>query len=209
MKRLIIVRHGETEWNKQQKIMGWKNISLNDLGRTQARLLANYLGKKFKINRIISSDLVRAKETAKIIQTVAYPHLKIEYSMEIRERNYGGYEGLKTAEVKSNPNYTILFEPVGFVQKPPLNGESLVEFQTRILNFLHKICNSESNNLLIVAHGGTNRMIFGSIKGYSLVESLKLIDPQHNCCINDLSYDDKTNRWEINLENFINHLNAY
>ena len=86
MKRLILSRHGETDWNKERKIMGWKPVSINSKGITQAKKLGKYIQKSYTVDKIIASDLQRTKETVEIIQqNLSQYSNKIEYISEIRD----------------------------------------------------------------------------------------------------------------------------
>jgi broad specificity phosphatase PhoE len=87
---IYLVRHGRTDWNEKGLIQGHTNIALNQEGKIQAENLAREL-KHIKFDKVFSSDLARAKQTAEII---ALEHkLSVETSKALRERNFGKYEG--------------------------------------------------------------------------------------------------------------------
>ena len=92
---IYFVRHGQTNWNIEHKIQGQSDIPLNEMGKKQAELIAPQL-KDLKIERIISSDLSRALETAQIINT----HLKLQITLDtrLREFKYGQIEGVPTKD---------------------------------------------------------------------------------------------------------------
>lgn len=95
MTTLLLVRHGETEWNATGRIQGSTDIPLNDTGRAQARQTAALLTAQFAGTRplVVSSDLSRARETAEIIATALGAELARTYP-HLRERAYGHAEGL-------------------------------------------------------------------------------------------------------------------
>ena len=147
--RLIITRHGETDWNKKELLQGHSDTDLSEVGKEQAENLAKAL-LKYSIDKIYCSDLKRCK------QTIA-PFLKlkkeipIEYTSEIRERNFGKFEGKKKEEMIEEfkkKGYTL-----NTLKIPGL--ESFMEVRKRILNFVEKIFKKEKGkNILLVMHGG-------------------------------------------------------
>jgi len=207
MKRLILVRHGETDWNLRQKIMGWQNTPINDVGKQQAKHLARYLQKNYSIDKIITSDLLRTKQTIQIIQENGFPNLKqIDYIKELRERKFGKFEGENYNKIKNRAEMEKLnsFDIQHKEIEEELGTESLIGFQQRVVNYFLQISllYASYENLLMIAHGGTNRMILGFIKKLSLLEN-STSPRQTNCCLNDLVYN---NHWKIKLENFTDYL---
>lgn len=99
MTTLLLVRHGETDWNAARRIQGSTDIPLNDTGRAQARETAAILAERFSGLRplVVSSDLSRARETAEIIADALGVDLAHAYP-ELRERAYGVAEGLSIEE---------------------------------------------------------------------------------------------------------------
>ena len=94
---LILIRHGETEWNRTGRCQGIADIDLNHNGKRQVQELADSL-KEEKINAIYSSDLKRALETARAI--AAHHKLKVNIEEDLREMNQGELEGLKFSEIR-------------------------------------------------------------------------------------------------------------
>lgn len=99
MTTLLLVRHGETDWNAARRVQGSTDIPLNDTGRAQARETAATLAERFAGTSpiVVSSDLSRARETAEIIATVLGVDMPRTYS-QLRERAYGVAEGLTVEE---------------------------------------------------------------------------------------------------------------
>jgi uncharacterized phosphatase len=92
MKKLCLIRHGQTDWNKDGKLQGREDIELNDTGRSQARMCAEFL-KNYSWDCIFSSPLKRAAQTAEIIQRqLTLSSINIEF--DFIERDYGLASGL-------------------------------------------------------------------------------------------------------------------
>src|SRR3954466_11612253 len=94
---VLLIRHGETAWNAERRLQGHLDISLNLEGERQAAAVAQALAGTH-IDAIVSSDLQRASQTA---QAIAASHqLPVQVERDLRERCYGGFEGLLYAEIE-------------------------------------------------------------------------------------------------------------
>src|SRR5690554_1549179 len=136
MTRLYLIRHGETLWNKEKRTQGTKDTSLSDIGRLQGRCLAKHLIGE-KIEAIYSSDLSRACETATIVGEEI--GIDVQLLPNIREINFGKWEGLTRSEIESNyeKEYSEwLYTP--HIAKIP-DGETLIEVQKRTLEGINSI----------------------------------------------------------------------
>lgn len=146
MTDLYLVRHGETDWNRQRRIQGLTDIPLNDTGREQARLTGMLLTRR-PVTRVFASPLSRARETAEIIAAelgLADPELR----EALVERNYGEAEGLGFAEIDR------LYPPGVAVA----GRESREEVAARILPELVRIAAEHpGESLVVVSHGGAIR----------------------------------------------------
>src|SRR6266516_6109962 len=96
MTTLLLVRHGETDWNRDSRWQGGSDTRLNDLGREQGRTLAEQLDGDIDV--VYSSDLARARETAEIV--AAKLGLEVRLDPRLRERGFGSWEGLTTTEIE-------------------------------------------------------------------------------------------------------------
>lgn len=166
MKKIYLVRHGESEWNVLKKIQGQKNISLTQKGIEQAKLIGNRLINE-KIDKIYSSDLSRAYKTATIIGNII--ECDVTSIEELREINFGVWEGLTNDEIMNKYSSDLILwrkEP----EKLNLNGaETLKELQTRAIKRLNKLIYDENiNNVLIVSHGVTLKTIILGLLDISL-----------------------------------------
>ena len=151
MRRLCLVRHGQTDWNSEERFQGQRDVPLNQKGRLEAHSLAQRL-IDISFSAIYTSDLKRAKETAEIIAERL--HLPITIEPRLREINQGKWEG-KSFEVIRNRyaeqwNQRTI-DPVNF--RPP-GGESIAEVADRVYAAVNDIVNlTPSDFVMIVSHG--------------------------------------------------------
>ena len=135
MKKVIIVRHGETDWNNVNRVMGWQNRHLNSTGKQQAVQLAFYLKQEYDVETIFSSDLLRARETANIIHALGYPGIsKPVLSKELREQKQGKLEGLESRKIPPEYDISSISLAEALTKAPP-GGENIKEFNERTINF--------------------------------------------------------------------------
>lgn len=198
--RVFLVRHGETQWNRELRVMGQLDIPLNDIGREQARRTAALLaGERFAA--IYSSDLVRAVETAQII---AAPHrLDVIALPELREARYGLWEGLTRDEVlkKFPEEYKMRrTDPENF---RPSGGESRTELYERASQiFSELVARHPHQKILLVSHGGTIRAIVRSVLGLGPGNGHFAVD---NCGITIIDREDDDS-YEVFTVNSVFHL---
>ena len=98
--KLILLRHGESQWNLENRFTGWKDVSLTKKGITEASFSANQLIKaNIKINSVYTSILNRATETTDIVTNIInFPKKDIQYDWRLNERHYGALQGLNKSE---------------------------------------------------------------------------------------------------------------
>ena len=101
MTRIFLIRHGETEWNALGKLQGTSNVQLSTVGIHQARLLAAHAPFN-TADAIYSSDLIRARSTAEIL--AQHFNLKVRIMLELRETNFGDWEGNSVKELAEDLN---------------------------------------------------------------------------------------------------------
>jgi len=156
--RLILVRHGQTEWNRLRRYQGQTDIELNETGIRQAQQAASRLANE-RFDAIYSSDLKRAKRTAEII---AEKHDLIEVIHEsslLREMHFGDYEGATFDEMDKKFQLIFSADPSWRSSGPNVrapNGESIADMAARIRQFTEEILSQHTieDTLMIVAHGG-------------------------------------------------------
>ena len=200
MTKVILIRHGQTEWNILGKYQGHSDIDLSVLGIEQANLLAQRLTKE-KIDAIYTSDLKRAIKTA---ECIANKHqLSVQIIPELKEISFGDWEGLdyNTINLKWPGEVERFFKNAESIVIP--NGETFYEVEQRSCNAIQKIIEQHRNQtIIIVSHGGTIRALLA----HALHIPLKYIwnIRQDNTAVNILKYAD--NQVVIELLNDTHHL---
>ena len=155
MIRLILMRHGETDYNLQNRYCGFSNPSLNNKGIWQSKRLADRL-RDISVDKVYSSDLKRAYETAKIV----FKDNPVEKLEDLREMNFGLFEGLKHEEIinKHPKLYRSWIDNPEKVQIP--NGEGLTDLSKRVnkcLSFI--VSQNEDKTVALVTHSGPIRIV--------------------------------------------------
>jgi probable phosphoglycerate mutase len=150
--KIYVTRHGQTDYNKDEIILGVTDLPLNDTGMAQARKLAENAAKLGDIDIIISSPMKRALTTAKAVADSC--GLDIITDERLREWDYGEYEG------KSRFTDGFAENKVNFGVKMGKTGESLLQLSHRVYSLLDDIKKKYSGKtILIVCHGGICRVI--------------------------------------------------
>jgi broad specificity phosphatase PhoE len=154
MLNIYLTRHGETQWNKENRLQGSKDSDLTEKGIRNAIALGERL-KEIDFNAIYSSPLARAYQTARHIKSDnEVPIYTLEY---LKELHFGDWEGKTKAEIENIGHYKK--EYINFWEKPHIynhshhNGEGLTAFKQRVEQALRKISSDNQNgNILIVTH---------------------------------------------------------
>lgn len=148
----MLVRHGETEWNKQHRIQGHADAPLNTTGIEQARRLASRLAD-VRIDAVYSSDVSRTRKTAEIV--VEGRGIEVREFFELRERNYGRWEGVTHEEWQAtDPESFAHWKRSPDTYTPP-GGESLDEVLARTSRAAERIKEQHLNDdsIVVVGHG--------------------------------------------------------
>lgn len=161
MIKCIIFRHGQTDWNKKELILGHTDVPINETGKLQAVQIKEKLLKMPTPDAVFSSDLKRCVQTAKIV----YPMQKINKTRLLREINFGIYEGKNRWEVRKND---YLFSEILNNYNHPLHlftpfpkGESSAQAFQRLLRFLLQIAEKYNNKCVaLFTHGDLIELIF-------------------------------------------------
>lgn len=162
MAKLLLIRHGRTNLQKEDRYWGSTDIPLNDTGIMQADQIRDNLAGA-KITHVYSSALSRAHDTAKII--AAAHHLNVVSCEELNEFNFGYAEGLTYEEIKKlHPSLADEMAKMEAISFP--GGESLDKFFTRVQSFLKRLeKHKASDTVAIVAHAGSLRMLICHLLG--------------------------------------------
>lgn len=186
--KLILLRHGESQWNLENRFTGWKDVSLTLQGIKEANFAGKKLaGKQFSIKSVFTSILNRATETTDIVtDLINFPKKKIIYDWRLNERHYGALQGLNKSETAAkygekqvqiwrrsfdippplldmnderHPRFNDKFKNIS-VELP--KGESLKDVINRLKpfweNYVHYINENEGDHL-IIAHSNSLRAI--------------------------------------------------
>lgn len=201
--RLYITRHGETEWNIERRIQGWKNSNLTPKGVENAIALGNWL-KDIDFNCIYSSSSQRTIHTAELIRGDRI--IRLIPDNNLREINLGEWEGKTSAEFEEldNQGHKAFWEtPHLYV---PKSGESFFQVRDRIEAVLNKIMNeNEDGNVLIVTHAVIVKTMLSLFKGYSIE---KLWEPPiiHGTSLSIVEVN--KNEASVILEGDMSHVNV-
>jgi phosphoserine phosphatase len=157
--RILLVRHGETEWNRQSRFQGQIDVPLNPKGQDQARCAAEFL-QSVHIDRAFTSPMLRPKETAEKILS-RHPDLKLEYIEELKEISHGLWEGKFEHEIEAEFSGELLRwqQTPGAVQMP--EGENLQQVWDRVAIAWQEMVNNiaPGATALVVAHDAVNKAI--------------------------------------------------
>lgn len=178
MTTLLLVRHGETDWNRDGRWQGHSDTPLNELGRRQAHELAATLDG---VDVLYSSDLTRARETAEIVADRL--GVEIHLDSRLRERSFGAWEGLTTTEIEDR-----FREAHGRWQAGEGFGADDAEpfdvFGSRVGGFLDDVLHRHpEDTVLVVGHGGSIRVIHALATGLDYVRDHRLIPAVANCTV--------------------------
>jgi 2,3-bisphosphoglycerate-dependent phosphoglycerate mutase len=164
--RLWLVRHGETDWNVQRIVQGQTPTELNDVGRKQARQLANFFADR-EFSAAYSSDLPRAYQTAEII--LAGRGLDLQQDVRLRERSLGKYQGMKSADVHAVRTALGLDQTGDLADWKGMPGvETNQQVWERARDAMRNISDKHhGKDVLVVAHGGLMAQVITEVLGIS------------------------------------------
>lgn len=195
---LLLIRHGQTDWNASGRWQGHQDVDLNAVGRAQAAALARRLAQR-SIRAIYSSDLKRAAVTAAIVGRAL--GLEPLYDPAWRERNLGEFQGLTTAEVMARINGGEKRMRPGVINPP--GGESELGLHARATAVYESvIARHTAETVAVVSHGGTLRAVISHVLGLQAGEfgrfslsgntGLSVVEVHEDgprlTCLNDVSH---------------------
>ena len=198
--KVILIRHGETDWSYQKRYCGFTDIELNEKGRQQARRLLKRLSKE-KIHKVYSSDMKRTLQFAKIV----FKDLPAEELLDLREMNFGIFEGLTYKDIMEKYPKVYrewLGNPLDIIVP---RGESLKTLVRRVRKALKRILSQNSDKKVAVfTHGGPIRVILCDILELDLKEVWKI--EQELASISIIEFVE--GRGKVHLLNDISYLNG-
>ena len=195
MNKLILLRHGQSQWNLENRFTGWKNVPLTLQGEEEAKKAGELLKKhNIQINFVFSSTLERANKTAEIATKAAGllnlwsdNKLTMTCDQKLNERDYGDLVGLNKAETMEKFGKKQVQIWRRSYETPPPNGESLKDVFERVSPYFRKNIKPllENNNILIAAHGNSLRAMMIELEMYK-PEEISSIEIPTGCpiCLN-------------------------
>ena len=171
MSKLIILRHGESEWNKLNLFTGWEDVNLTDQGKIEAKLAAFAIQNlKVDVNHAYTSALKRGSKTIEIVLYVLKKNIPIISDKALNERNYGSLTGMNKDDARNKWGDEQVKLWRRSYDIAPENGESLKDTCNRTIpyfkkNILPKLHDGE--NVIITAHGNSLRSIIMHVEGLS------------------------------------------
>ena len=180
MSQLILLRHGESQWNLENRFTGWVDVPLSPKGEEEARAAGRKLAS-FRFDRAYTSVLKRAIETLRIVlEGIGQTGVPIERDQALNERMYGDLQGLNKAETvtKFGEEQVKLWRR-SYDVRPP-GGESLKDTAARVLPYYDKKIRPEllaGRNVLVSAHGNSLRALVMHLEGLTPAQILELNIP--------------------------------
>ncbi|MEK6594030.1 MAG: histidine phosphatase family protein [Pseudomonadota bacterium] len=202
MTRLILIRHGETVWNREHRMQGQQDSPLTEVGERQAR----QLGRRFrdeKFGALYSSDLGRAHRTAQSVADATGRSIIVD--TRLRERHFGVFEGLTGDEIERNyPREFLCFRSRDPAYAVP-GGESALQFRERCLACLNELAGRHAGErVVVVTHGLVLDILYRAANALTLEQPRPV--PLLNASLNIFGHDGK--RWHCEAWGDVAHLEA-
>jgi len=182
LRNLILVRHGQSEWNSKNLFTGWKDPGLTELGIKEAKDAGKLIADKgILFNLMYTSMLTRAQKTGDLIlQEMRHPEITIIKNEALNERNYGSLAGLNKDDARKKWGDDQVHIWRRSFDTPPPNGESLKDTAERVLPYfkseiMPKVI--EGSSILIAAHGNSLRSLIMELDSISSEEIVNLEIP--------------------------------
>ena len=202
MGRWFVVRHGETEWNAVGRIQGHSDIPLSEIGRDQAQAAARRLAVA-SIDVAYSSDLSRSNETARII--LGERNIPLHATPDLRERDYGIFEGLTLEERKDKFPEMFAASLVKDLDFAPTGGESPRATSARMTTFIASLkARHPDESVLIVGHGGSLRAAIIALMEFPLEANWRFV--MSNCSLS--VFDTYPDNAVLRLYNDTSHMDG-
>ena len=158
--RVVLWRHGQTDWNVENRFQGHSDIALNKVGEYQVKAAAKVLAA-LNPDRIISSDLIRAQSTAAALSEIT--KIKVEINADLRETDGGLWEGKLASENRASHGELFANWYEGGDEAAGVTGERRSDVAKRAVAVIEKETTNFSGTIVFVTHGGTVRSVLGSI----------------------------------------------
>lgn len=179
MSVLVLVRHGESQWNLENRFTGWVDVPLSPKGIKEAKAAGDLLKKEnIHFDQAYTSNLQRAQNTLKLIlEKLGQTHIPLEKSEALNERHYGDLQGLNKAETaKKFGDEQVKIWRRSYDIAPP-NGESLKDTAARTLPYFESKIEAalkKGQNVIVSAHGNSLRSIVMHLEKLTREQVLEL-----------------------------------
>mgnify|MGYP000182258761 FL=1 len=174
--KLVLVRHGLSVYNDQNRFTGWKDVDLNQQGINEAKQAVSIL-KNYEFDMAFTSDLVRAQDTLSIIlEGIGQDKIPIKKDSALNERNYGDLIGQNKSEAAEEFGAEQVHIWRRSYDVPPPGGESLKDTAERVIPYLENVIMPNvtgGKNIIVSAHGNSIRAIVMSLQNYTPEQILK------------------------------------
>ncbi len=176
---LVLLRHGQSQWNLENKFTGWVDVPLTEKGIEEAHRAGTLLKESgIDFARAFTSELQRAQETLRIaLEDMAVPNLPVTRDQALNERHYGDLQGRDKAETAKMYGDEQVHIWRRSYDVPPPNGESLKDTAARTLPYFSqhiRPCLDAGENVLVVAHGNSLRSIVMQLEKLTREQVLEL-----------------------------------
>ncbi len=180
MARLVLLRHGESQWNLENRFTGWVDVPLSPRGIQEAKDAGEKL-RSFKFDRAFTSVLARANETLRLVlETISQTGIPIEKDKALNERMYGELQGLNKDETaKKYGEAQVKIWRRSYDVRPP-GGESLKDTAERVLPYYERTIKPyvlKGDTILVAAHGNSLRALIMELEQLSREQVLELNVP--------------------------------
>jgi 2,3-bisphosphoglycerate-dependent phosphoglycerate mutase len=181
-RNLILVRHGQSEWNEQNLFTGWKDPGLTELGINEAKNAGSLISNKgIQFDEMFTSMLVRAQDTGAIIlDSINQQNIPITKNQALNERNYGSLAGLNKDDARKKWGEEQIHIWRRSFDIPPPEGESLKDTAERVLPYFHENIMPkviQGLSILVAAHGNSLRALIMELDLISSEDIVKLEIP--------------------------------
>ncbi len=180
MARLVLLRHGESQWNLENRFTGWVDVPLTPKGIQEAKNAGEKL-RGFTFDRAFTSVLERANETLRLaLDVIGQPKIPIEKNKALNERMYGDLQGLNKAETAKKYGEAQVKIWRRSYDVPPPGGESLKDTAERVLPYYEQTIKPyllKGETILIAAHGNSLRALIMELEQLSREQVLELNIP--------------------------------
>jgi len=171
---VLLVRHGETDWNRESRMQGWAPTGLNDRGHEQARRAGESIAAEYDVDRIVASDLCRTRETTAGIREAGVD-AEVRFDRGWRERALGVYQGFTRTELTDRFPAFAFSNGALTLEEQPEGGESFGEMYGRVEEAWEQLLADtiDGETVLVVTHGGPITIVLAVLNGDDLMTAVQ------------------------------------